>query len=273
MPELPEVEVVCQGLRPIIIGRSLNFANYSGKRLRLPIPEKAIEKMVLNQTITEVRRRAKYLVIVLSNAARLIIHLGMTGKVGVFPVGSTPARHDHLRFRMDNEMELRFNDTRRFGSIQVLNGKAAELIFFANLGPEPLERGLTTAYLLKKAANRQQPLKNFLMDSHVVVGIGNIYANEIPFAAGIAPQRPIGQITQSEWQNIIQQTRKVLKRAIAAGGSTISDFINASGQPGYFQLQLKVYGHAGQPCKTCGQIIQKATIAGRATFWCDKCQK
>jgi formamidopyrimidine-DNA glycosylase len=274
MPELPEVEVVCQGICPVIKGRFLNSATFSGKRLRLPMPEWVIKKMVVNQTITEVRRRAKYIIIILSNGVRLIIHLGMTGKLGIFPAASPPALHDHLRLRLDNDMELRFNDTRRFGSIQVLNNQAEELNFFAPLGPEPLEEGeFNAAYLFKKAAGRKQPLKNFLMDSHVVVGIGNIYANEIPFAAGIAPQKPIGKITKSAWHKIVTQTRKVLKRAIAAGGSTISDFINASGKPGYFQLQLKVYGRVGQPCQTCGKEIQKTAMAGRATFWCPKCQK
>ncbi len=273
MPELPEVEVICRGLSPIITGRIIRAAAVSGKRLRLPIPQAAIDGFAINQRITAVRRRAKYLIIALANGAELIIHLGMTGKLGVFPRGILPARHDHLRLRLDNNMELRLNDARRFGSIQVLAPNIDEAVFFAALGPEPLEEKLTAAYLLRRAAKSQRPLKNFLMDSHVVVGIGNIYANEILFVAGIAPQRPVSQITPPAWQNIVRQTREVLERAIAAGGSTISDFTNASGKPGYFQLQLKVYGRAGQPCLACGQAIQKTTQGGRVTFWCGHCQK
>ncbi len=273
MPELPEVEVVCLGLRPIITGRVIKSVVFSGKKLRLPVPETAILKLSIAQKITAVKRRAKYLLVTLASGAKLVFHLGMTGKLGVFPHNSPAALHDHLRFALDNDMELRFNDTRRFGSVQILAPDDNEFDFFQALGPEPLEDGFSAVYLQKKAAKRQQPLKNFLMNSHIVVGIGNIYANEIPFAAGIAPQRPICQITLPEWQEIVTKTREVLKRAIAAGGSTISDFINASGKPGYFQLQLKVYGRAGSKCSVCGEKIQKTAMAGRPTFWCDKCQR
>ena len=273
MPELPEVEVVCQGLSPMLLGRTITQITFSNQHLRLPVPRAEIVKLIKGQKISGIRRRAKYLVIAMHNGSRLIIHLGMTGKLGIFPAQSSLARHDHLRFRLDNNMDLRFNDTRRFGSIQVLSPTADEQDFFAALGPEPLGGKLTAKYLQDKAGKRKQPVKIFLMDSHVIAGIGNIYANEIPFAAGIAPQRPVREISLQEWQKIIRQARRVLNSAIAAGGSTIADFIGASGQPGYFQLQLKVYGLARQPCQVCGQEIQKTAMAGRATFWCPKCQK
>jgi len=273
MPELPEVEVIREGLSPLLLGRTITKITFSNKRLRLPVPTDEIIRLIKGQKISEVRRRAKYLVIVMRNGSKLIIHLGMTGKLRILPVRNSLARHDHLRFQLDNNMDLRFNDTRRFGSIQILNPDADEQAFFGALGPEPLGKKLTAKYLQDKAGNRSQPVKNFLMDSHVVVGIGNIYANEIPFAAGIPPQRQIGKISLHEWQKIIRQTRRILNNAIAAGGSTIADFIGANGKPGYFQLQLKVYGRAKQPCPVCGQEIQKTVMAGRATFWCPKCQK
>ncbi len=273
MPELPEVEVVCQGLRPILTGRTIKKIAFSIYPLRLPVPKHEIKKWLQDQQISNIQRRAKYIIISTHNQAKLIIHLGMTGKLGIFPTASHLARHDHLHLQLDNETELRFNDTRRFGSVQIISPTSTDEHIFAALGPEPLQDKLTPEYLQKRASKRKQPLKNFLLDSRMVAGIGNIYANEIAFASKISPQRPVGEITLSEWRNIITQTRDVLKRAIDAGGSTIADFIGANGQPGYFQLQLKVYGRPEQPCQICGSKIKKIVMAGRATFWCAMCQK
>ncbi len=272
MPELPEVEVVCRGLRSLVMGRTFSALRASGHPLRLPVPIDALQRWTAKAAVTEVRRRGKYLVIVLDNRARLIFHLGMTGRLGLFPKESPLAAHDHLCLGLDNRMELRFNDTRRFGSVQVLAPDQDETLHFSGLGPEPLQEGFTVAYLREKAARRSQPLKNFLMDSRVVVGIGNIYASEILHAAKISPTRPAKEVSRAEWKTIIGQTRQVLSRAIAAGGSTIADFVNTSGQPGYFQLELKVYGQEGQPCRRCGALIVKETLAGRATFFCVGCQ-
>ena len=272
MPELPEVEVVCRGLRPLVMGRTLGRIRISGRPLRLPMPVDLLQRWADGSVVTEVRRRGKYLIIVLDNGARLIVHLGMTGRLGLFPRETPLATHDHLCLGLDNRMELRFNDTRRFGSIQLLTPDQDETLHFAGLGPEPLRQEFSAAYLMAKAARRSQPLKNFLMDSRVVVGIGNIYASEIAHEAMIAPTRPAKKVSRQEWQTIVEQTKWVLNRAIAAGGSTIANFVDSSGQPGYFQLELKVYGQAGKPCRRCGAPIVKETLAGRATFFCGACQ-
>ncbi|HFQ80906.1 MAG TPA: bifunctional DNA-formamidopyrimidine glycosylase/DNA-(apurinic or apyrimidinic site) lyase [Desulfobacterales bacterium] len=272
MPELPEVEVIRQGIAPMLIARTIIRVKSSGLALRLPIPRTKIERYIKDQPITAVRRRAKYLLVNMANNAALIIHLGMTGRLGMFRADQSPAPHDHLCCLLDNGLELRFNDTRRFGSIQVLPPDSDEGHFFAALGPEPLGDDFTVDYMQNRAGKRRQPLKNFLMNSHVVAGIGNIYANEITFAASISPTRTVNKISRREWQTIITSTREILQKAIAAGGSTISDFINAGGKPGYFQLQLRVYGRAGEPCPICGTAIEKTSMAGRATFWCHHCQ-
>ncbi len=273
MPELPEVEVVCRGLRPLLIGRTLGQVRGSGLPLRLPVPSAELKRWGAGATVLEVRRRGKYLVIVLANQARLVFHLGMTGRLGLFPSETPLAIHDHLCLGLDNQMELRFNDTRRFGSVQVLAPVQDEALHFAALGPEPLLSEFSAVYLMGKASNRSQPVKNFLMDSRIVVGIGNIYASEILYEARVSPTRPASQVGRAEWQRIVEQTRSILTRAIAAGGSTVDNFVDASGKPGYFQLELKVYGRQGKPCQRCGAGIVKETLAGRSTFSCGGCQR
>ncbi len=274
MPELPEVEVIMRGITPHLLHKTFSQISWSDHKLRLPIPREKLQSIIKGAKIIEVGRRAKYLTIFVNNGAMLVIHLGMTGNLGIFPKTQKMAKHDHLSFLMDSGMELRYNDTRRFGSIQVFgkNDPNREN-FFDALGPEPFWDDFSASYLMKKAKGRQQPIKNFLMDSRVVVGIGNIYANEILFAAGIMPTRPIGRLTSKTWKGVIARTREILTDAISAGGSTISDFVNSSGEKGYFQLSLKVYGHKGEKCPQCGNIIEKERMAGRATFFCRKCQK
>ncbi len=273
MPELPEVEVVCQGLRPLLIGQTFGQIRSSGRSLRLPVPVAALRRWAAGAMVLAVRRRGKYLVVGLDNQASLIFHLGMTGRLGLFPEGTALASHDHLCLLLSEGMELRFNDTRRFGSIQVLAPGQDEALHFAALGPEPLLEEFSADYLAAKGARRSQPVKNFLMDSRVVVGIGNIYASEILHEAEISPLRPTNQLTVQAWKALVAQTRCVLLRAIAAGGSTIDNFANASGQPGYFQLELKVYGRHGKSCQRCGGMIVKETLAGRSTFRCTGCQR
>lgn len=273
MPELPEVEVVCRGLRPLLVGKTLAQVRTSGLSLRLPMPEAALRCCGVGATVVEVRRRAKYLIIVLDNQVRLVIHLGMTGRLGLFPADSPLAAHDHLGVRFTDGLELRFNDTRRFGSIQLLTPEQDETVHFAALGPEPLLEEFSADYLAGKGARRSQPVKNFLMDGRVVVGIGNIYASEILHEAGISPLKPSNQLSLEEWKALVNQSRSVLRRAIAAGGSTIADFANASGRPGYFQLKLKVYGRSGKACLRCGAMVAKVRLAGRSTFYCEGCQR
>lgn len=273
MPELPEVEVVCRGLRPLLMGRTFGLIRVSGHALRKPVPEAELRRWASAATVVAVRRRGKFLVIALDNHARLVFHLGMTGRLGLFPAAKPPAPHDHLCLALGDGMELRYNDTRRFGLLQVLPPDQEEETLFAALGPEPLGDEFTAAYLAARGGRLTQPVKNFLMDSRVVVGIGNIYASEILHEAAISPRRPTKQLSIPEWQAIVSHTRVVLTRSIAAGGSTIADFVNASGQPGLFQLELKVYGRHGKACPRCGATISKETMAGRSTFWCAGCQR
>jgi formamidopyrimidine-DNA glycosylase len=275
MPELPEVEVTRQGLLPHLLGRRIITVKWSSKRLRLPMPRKLLHESIQGNRITAVDRRAKYLLIRMQDGCVLIFHLGMTGKLGMFPAAAPKAIHDHLRLRLDNDMELRFNDVRRFGSITVWPAEQAliqEEIFNSSKGIEPFGSEFTAANLARLARRRSMPVKTFLMDSRLIAGIGNIYANEILFAASIHPQTRVNSLSEKKWQEITGCGLQILTRAIAAGGSTISDFLGASGNPGYFQLQLAVYGKKDEACPGCGAKIKKETLGGRATFFCSNCQ-
>lgn len=295
MPELPEVEVTRQGLIPHIVGRSIASIRTGKKSLRLPIPRNALQKLACGSMVNAIGRRAKYLVFFLDNAA-IIIHLGMSGKIGIFPSGSPPALHDHLVFKFHDGVEMRYNDARRFGFIKLLTPEDIQnLDPFAKIGPEPLplprlhgiseshlsdwnktfadsHHLLTPSYLKKKAGKRLQPIKNFLMDSHVVAGIGNIYANEILFASSILPTTAVGSVSRTGWEKIHTAITQILAKAITCGGTTIRDFVSSSGKQGYFQVELMAYGREGEPCRSCGTPITKSIIAGRATYFCPSCQ-
>ncbi len=276
MPELPEVEVICQGLRPHLTNRLITTIECSGKPLRHPVPHVAMNELLCGQTIHTVERRAKYLLITTEDETLLIIHLGMTGNLGLFPHSSPVKVHDHVRWQLDNGLELRLNDSRRFGAVWLLTPEQArnrETDFFANTGPEPFSNLCTPAHFMAIARKRQQPIKTFLMDSKVVAGIGNIYANEALMAAGIHPARKACTLHEHDWQRLIPVIRQILTQAIGCGGSTISDFINANGERGYFQMQFKVYGRKSQPCHQCGSPIEKIQISGRASYFCPSCQK
>jgi formamidopyrimidine-DNA glycosylase len=272
MPELPEVEVISRGLAPHLEGRRLTNVFFGPKQLRLPMPDDKQTALLVGETICKVERRAKYIVITLRNSAKMVIHLGMTGRLGLFPKGTALATHVHGRWLLDNNLELRYNDTRRFGSIQVL-GPADELDrFFKGSGPDPFWKDYSAKYLEKLAANRSLPVKNFLMDNRVVTGIGNIYASETLFMAGINPLIPANRLSRANWQTIVDKSREVLEDAINCGGTTISDYVNSSGQKGYFQTRLLVYGRTDQPCSVCGNPVRKIKLGGRASFFCPVCQ-
>jgi formamidopyrimidine-DNA glycosylase len=274
MPELPEVEVVCRGLAPLVLKRKILSVSFSNKKLRKPFPRAKMYRYVEGAFILGVERRAKYILLRLTGKAILLFHLGMTGKIGIFPSDSPRRRHDHLRFLLDNGKEMRFNDVRRFGCVEVYSEKELqESDPFAGLGVEPFCEDFSAEYLLKKARGKKAPVKSFLMDNRVVVGLGNIYANETLFAACTHPQTPVYRLLKLDWQLIVKKSRLILKKAIAMGGSTISDYENVSGEVGYFQLELAVYGRQGQPCPQCGQPVVRTVLAGRATFWCPGCQK
>ncbi len=275
MPELPEVEVTRQGLLPHLSGRQVTKISWSSKRLRLPMPRKLLQQEIQGNRVRTVDRRAKYLLIRMENGAVLVIHLGMTGKLGMFTGKAARASHDHLRLRLDNDMELRFNDARRFGSISVWPSDMAPELedeFDQAQGLEPFGADFTAENLVQLARRRRITVKSFLMDSRIIAGIGNIYANETLFAAALHPETPVNRVSYAQWEAIVSHCRQILTRAIEAGGSTISDFIGSSGQPGYFQLQLAVYGKKEEPCPRCGTIIEKKEISGRASFICSTCQ-
>ncbi|MDZ7642109.1 MAG: bifunctional DNA-formamidopyrimidine glycosylase/DNA-(apurinic or apyrimidinic site) lyase [Desulfurivibrio sp.] len=309
MPELPEVEVVRRGLEPLVVGRRIDSVEASGLSLRRPVPVAALRRWAVGAVITEVGRRAKYLLLYLDNTALVVIHLGMTGKLYPAAGDQPPRKHDHLCLQLnslfpnaeeeDQKEEIRFNDCRRFGLVAVYGPEeAAAPPLLAGLGPEPLDkRQFTAAYLYRCCRGRPTPLKNLLMDNRVVVGIGNIYANEILFAAGISPFTPAARIGRLRAGRLVTAAREILTRAIAAGGTTIADFANAAGQAGYFQVQLAVYGRHGTACPRCAPsgaadppppsgtastkkvakgskpVIERRVQAGRATFFCPRCQK
>jgi formamidopyrimidine-DNA glycosylase len=276
MPELPEVEVVCRGIRPFLIGHAVTAIQYSGKRLRHPVPMDAMQQEMLHQPITAVNRRAKFLQISLRNGGMLIIHLGMTGNLGIFPPSAPLAKHDHVVWSLDNGTELRYNDSRRFGCIHILFCDEVvdrEETIFKTTGPEPFSDEFSAKYLKKKAKGKSVAVKLFIMTNQIVAGIGNIYANESLFAAGIRPTRKAQTLTVKEWERLVTEIRRVLAHAIDCGGSTISDFLNAGQKRGYFQINFKVYGRQGQTCTVCSTKINKLKVGGRASFYCPNCQK
>ena len=275
MPELPEVEVTRRGLLEQLPGRTVTAVSWSAHRLRDAIPHRLLLEEIEGRQIRTVDRRAKYLLVRMAGGAVLVIHLGMTGKLGVIERQTSPHKHDHLLLELDNGMDVRFNDSRRFGVILVWPAAQAarcEETFSLKEGLEPFGDDFTAKNLHALAQHRRVPVKALLMNSRLIAGIGNIYANEILFAAGIHPLTTANQLTTAAWGRVVKQARRILQRAIDAGGSTISDFLGASGHPGYFQLQLAVYGRKDLPCPRCGQPIVKTTLAGRATFHCPACQ-
>ncbi|WP_417915827.1 bifunctional DNA-formamidopyrimidine glycosylase/DNA-(apurinic or apyrimidinic site) lyase [Candidatus Electronema sp. JC] len=275
MPELPEVEVTRRGLLPHLPGRTVTAAHWSGKRLRQSMPVKLLKEAICGGAVASLDRRAKYLLIRMDSGSVLVVHLGMTGKLGIFPQTAARRTHDHLCLSLDNGMELRFNDARRFGSVAVWPGAEAtrlEEVFSRSQGIEPFGPDFTAETLARRAEWRRQAVKLFLMDAKLIAGIGNIYANETLFAAGVHPQTPAGSLSLAQWRRVAACAVDILHRAIAAGGSTVSDFLSSNGQPGWFQLQLAVYSRHGQPCAACQELIRKEVIGGRATFFCPRCQ-
>jgi formamidopyrimidine-DNA glycosylase len=276
MPELPEVEVITRGLRPHLTGRIIEDIWYSGKALRNPVDFEAMQENLLGRRITTISRRAKYIQIETVGGALLIIHLGMTGNMGIFPINSPRKKHDHLEWQLDNKTLLRLHDTRRFGAVHTTNAtEAAATIthIFRTTGPEPFDDSFTADYLKNLAANRSIPVKQFIMTNQVVAGVGNIYANESLFLAGIRPSTKASRISIKRWTLLVEIIKEVLNHAIECGGSTISDFVNVGQQTGYFQMNFRVYGKDGQACRNCRSIVKKQVLGGRASYYCPKCQK
>ncbi|HKJ71937.1 MAG TPA: bifunctional DNA-formamidopyrimidine glycosylase/DNA-(apurinic or apyrimidinic site) lyase [Gammaproteobacteria bacterium] len=275
MPELPEVEVTRRGIAPHLEGRQLRGAVVREGRLRWPVPAD-LDARVRGLTVSSVTRRGKYLVLDLARggrpAAALLIHLGMSGSLRVVPRETPLHRHDHLDLLLADGGVLRLRDPRRFGAVLWTEEEPAAHPRLADLGPEPLGPELTGDYLYARSRGRTATVKAFLMDASVVVGVGNIYASEALFRAGIHPGRAAGRIGRERYRRLAEAVRAVLEAAIAAGGTTLRDFTDSAGAPGYFRQQLAVYGHEGAPCPGCGHPLRRSVIAQRSSFYCGRCQ-
>jgi formamidopyrimidine-DNA glycosylase len=274
MPELPEVETIRSGLERVLIGQTVRQIKIRETRLRQPVNVSKLKKWIAGQKVEALQRRAKYLLCELGNHAHLVIHLGMSGRLLYCEKNLPLQKHDHIQFVFNNGHELRFCDPRRFGLVDAVPpGALRDYKHFLNLGPEPLLPEFTAEYLAERAQRLSRPIKNFLMDAAVVVGVGNIYASESLFRAGINPKKPSGQLRRSEWKKLARAVRKTLALSIAAGGTTINDFYNSDGESGYFQKHLMVYDRAGEPCEACKSKIKRIVQAGRSSFYCPRCQK
>ncbi len=270
MPELPEVETTRRGLEPHLLDRRITRAVLRRETLRWPIaPE--IRQVLPGQTITGVRRRAKYLLFD-TEAGSALCHLGMSGSLRVLPADTPVRAHDHVDIELDDGHLLRFNDPRRFGCwLWQAVGQCHPLL--QGLGPEPLSPAFDGEYLFARSRGRSVAVKSFLMEAATVVGVGNIYAAEALFMAGIAPQREAGKISRARFVRLAESVKTVLADAIAQGGTTLKDFISPDGLPGYFVQSLKVYGRAGEPCVDCGARLATSRIGQRASVWCPRCQR
>jgi formamidopyrimidine-DNA glycosylase len=275
MPELPEVETTRRGLAPHLLGREIRSVVVRNRHLRWPLP-RGIEERLRGGRITGLSRRGKYLLMEIRRADAagwLILHLGMSGSLRVVDAASLADRHDHLDLVLDDDHRLRLRDPRRFGAVLWTEDALASHPLLAHLGVEPLSSAFTGAYLYARTRKRTAAVKLVLMDAGLVVGVGNIYANEALFAAAIDPRTPANRLGAKRCARLVAAIRHTLRRAIAAGGSTLRDFVGADGRPGYFQQQYAVYGRAGEPCPRCGRRVKQIRQGGRSTFFCPGCQR
>ncbi len=270
MPELPEVETSRRGIAPHIEGKRFKQVLIRQPQLRWPIPAD-LARILPESVLFSVERRAKYLLLKTAKGT-LILHLGMSGNLRITNPDQALLKHDHVDFIFEDDTVLRFNDPRKFGAVLWTSDPAEQHPLLAGLGPEPLFDTFNADYLLQRTINRRMPIKSLIMDGRVVVGVGNIYANESLFMAGIQPLRPAGDMAAEDCQRLVTAIKSALRRAIDMGGTTLRDFVNAEGKPGYFQQTLSVYGRGGEPCRICDQPIQQLKIAQRASFYCNTCQ-
>ena len=271
MPELPEVETTRRGIEPHIKGRTVKEVIVRQHRLRWPVPDD-LNQQLAGVTINKVRRRAKYLLLETADGT-LIIHLGMSGCLRVIDNVEQPVgKHDHVDIVLSDHQLLRYTDPRRFGAVLWTSGSPWEHKLFKKLGPEPLSDDFTGQRLFMMSRGRTQAIKTFIMDNQVVVGVGNIYANEALFKAGIRPDRPCGKVSADRYRILVDAIRDTLSKAIEQGGTTLRDFVGGDGKPGYFKQELAVYGRSGQACKKCGSIITEIRQGNRSTCFCKRCQ-
>jgi formamidopyrimidine-DNA glycosylase len=269
MRELPEVETSRRGIEPWIVGTVIDRVVVRNRSLRWPVP-RGIERKLAGVSIDSVERRAKYLLINTSNGTA-IMHLGMTGSVFIVDHDAPAGVHDHIDIQLDSGRMLRFRDPRRFGSFFWSRAPLAHPLL-AKLGPEPLEDEFSGDYLWQKSRGRKVSVKQFIMNAQVVVGVGNIYASESLFLAGINPKRAAGRIARHRYQGLADAIRDILARAIKAGGTTLRDFYGGDGEPGYFKQQLEVYDRDGEHCRYCNTVITSIVQGQRSTYYCKSCQ-
>ncbi len=269
MPELPEVETTRRGISPYVKKQQVANVIIRQASLRWPIP-RSIKQKLKNQTIQDIHRRAKYLLFV-TDAGHLIIHLGMSGSLRMVENNMAANKHDHVDI-VFKKKTLRYHDPRRFGSILWTSKDPAQHKLLKNLGPEPLSEIFTGAHLHEQAKAKKVNVKTFIMNSQIVVGVGNIYASESLFLSGIHPQRAAGRISLSRYEKLAENIKQVLSDAIELGGTTLRDFVREDGRPGYFANKLNVYNQTGKPCPVCKSPIRVRTISQRSSFFCVQCQ-
>ena len=271
MPELPEVETTRRGIRGAMRGRRIAALVLREPRLRWRV-DSGLSDTVAGQRVRDIRRRAKYLIIDL-DAGSLILHLGMSGSLRVLDPATPLVPHDHYDLVLDSGRCLRFNDPRRFGSLHWCTGDPATHPLLASLGPEPLTSGFNAEYLARRARGRRVAIKQLLMDQRVVVGVGNIYASEALFRAGVHPRRAAGRVGSARLAALVESARAVLGDAIRAGGTTLRDYVGADGEPGYFRQRLYVYERTGRPCRRCRTPVRHLVQGQRSTYYCPRCQR
>ncbi len=274
MPELPEIETIRHALLKHLPGKRIDKILVRDARLRWPVDENKLNQLLVGNEVTTIDRRSKYLLVRLQKESTLILHLGMSGQLLYITESRPFEKHDHVIFYLDDATELRFRDPRRFGMVDAIApGGEADYPRLAKLGAEPLDESLQAKALYERAKKLTRPIKNLLMDANFIVGVGNIYANESLFYAGIRPDKPAGDIAAKQWPVLLDCIQNVLTEAIKKGGTTLNDFVNSNGEGGYFQLELAVYGRVEEPCLKCGATIQRIVQTGRSTFFCPTCQR
>jgi len=272
LPELPEVEVLRLGLVPHLEGRRIDTVTCAVPALRYPLPDN-LNDILAGQHFRGIDRRAKYLLFHFDHDCLLVWHLGMTGQFHLLPGEAQAGPHEHVCFHLNDGQSLRYRDARRFGYAGLIPVKQMPVHpWFKHLGPEPLSDGFNSSYLVRACFGRRAAIKNLIMDSRIVVGVGNIYASEALFRAGIHPARAAGRIATARTDVLVNAIRQVLSEAIRAGGSSIRDFVHVDGKPGYFTHCFAVYGRRGEPCHRCGRSIRRLVLAGRSSFYCPHCQ-
>ncbi len=270
MPELPEVETTRRGIAPHLVGQRVRHVIVRERRLRWPIPED-LDTRLSGQRIEAVTRRAKYLLIQ-AEVGTLIAHLGMSGSLRLVPQDLPPAKHEHVDIVLESGQALRYTDPRRFGAL-LWSEDPLSHVLLANLGPEPLGDGFDGERLYRLSRGRSMAIKPFIMDNAVVVGVGNIYASEALYAAGIDPRRAAGAVSRARYERLAGEIRRILAYAIERGGTTLRDFVGGDGKPGYFQQELFVYGRGGEFCKGCGATLREIRLGQRASVYCSRCQR